>query len=343
MSSGSDQKDALQISPPVEDVIAAFVREQAGRRLPGERELSVRFAISRPRLRAILRDMQASGLVEARQGSGTYAIDPSRPRLHTIALLVDEQLKLGNDPYFSHLFENLQRACQAARLHCNIRRIGGEPTPAQALFDGAVTIGLAGRRIVTDHASGSVPIVALTPGIGVRPKGRVSVVQFDDRGAGRVAVSLLIDDGCRRVVFVGRLDLDASRERYEGIREACEAAHVELRAIECSLNYLAGLEMGRRLAGEEPPEAGLIAMNDWLAAGLRGGLDSRGARLKYPIISFDGLPVAAEPSLGIRSLRIPVELIANDAVAELVRLHASRASSGRTLLYELELMETAVL
>jgi DNA-binding LacI/PurR family transcriptional regulator len=161
-------------------------------------------------------------------------------------------------------------------------------------------------------------------------------VQLDDRSAGEAAARQLADRGCRRIVFVGRLDIDSSRDRFAGIQAVCEAAKLELRAVESHLNYQAGLEAGRRLADEEPADTGLIAMNDWLALGLRGGLDARGAHPVYPLVSFDGLDVAANPHLNIVSLRVPVELIASDTVAELRRLHGSPTSSGRTLTYELE-------
>ena len=63
-------------------------------------------------------------------------------------------------------------------------------------------------------------------------------------------------------------------------------------------------------------------------------LDRHGARAAtVPLVSFDGLPLAADPGLHIRSLTLPVEAIAADAVAELLRLHASPVSVGRAVRY----------
>ena len=45
-----------------------------------------------------------------------------------------------------------------------------------------------------------------------------------------------------------------------------------------------------------------------------------------PIVSFDGLPITADPSVGIRSLAAPIDAIATDAVAELRRLAARRCA-----------------
>lgn len=46
-----------------------------GDRLPGERELSKRFDVSRPILREALKELEARGLVESRHGGGTFVAD----------------------------------------------------------------------------------------------------------------------------------------------------------------------------------------------------------------------------------------------------------------------------
>ncbi len=46
-----------------------------GDRLPAERDLALQIKVSRPSLRSGLRTLQAMGVIEARQGSGTYIAD----------------------------------------------------------------------------------------------------------------------------------------------------------------------------------------------------------------------------------------------------------------------------
>lgn len=48
---------------------------RVGDRLPGERELSQRFDVSRPILRDALKKLEARGLLQARHGGGTYVAD----------------------------------------------------------------------------------------------------------------------------------------------------------------------------------------------------------------------------------------------------------------------------
>jgi len=47
----------------------------AGDRLPGERDLSARFDVSRPILRDALKALEARGLIESRHGGGTFVAD----------------------------------------------------------------------------------------------------------------------------------------------------------------------------------------------------------------------------------------------------------------------------
>jgi len=109
---------------------------------------------------------------------------------------------------------------------------------------------------------------------------------------------------------------------------------VPIRILYISLNYAAGIATGRTLDIKRLDRAGLIATNDWLAAGIRSGLAQQGGPV-LPIVSFDGLPLAAEPSLAIQSLKVPIDDIADDAIAELGRLHRSQAPSARLLTYRL--------
>jgi len=72
--------------PKIEGAVGAKVVEHVrrliedgslhpGDRLPAERDLALQIKVSRPSLRSGLRTLQAMGVIEARQGSGTYIAD----------------------------------------------------------------------------------------------------------------------------------------------------------------------------------------------------------------------------------------------------------------------------
>jgi DNA-binding LacI/PurR family transcriptional regulator len=299
-----------------------LVEEQAGQKLPGERELASQFGVPRSGIRALLDELEAEGLVRRQQGSGTYAVDKEAKHLKTVALLIDAELKLGDDPFFTLLVEYLQAHLQANGINCMIERTNQHWRPRNG-YDGAITLGQAGQAVLAHMQKDTPPVVCLLLDAKLPIDAPASIFQLADREAGNTAVQRLLAAGCREVVFVGKRDIPASRERLAGVEERLNEANVPLHFVNCSLNYTAGLRLGQELELPESDEPiGMIAANDWLAIGLRAGLSNRVAtRLpKMLLISFDGLPITADELLRIESLVAPLQTIAVDAVAELHRL-----------------------
>jgi len=217
------------------------------------------------------------------------------------------------------------------------RRTDGQ-SHRPSLEDGVLTLGLAGHALITGQRTDYPPMVGLLLDGQTRPNHRASIFQLEDREAGRTAAGILLGRGCRELIFLGRRDIPASRERLEGVEEAAGENGVFFRYIACHLNYGEGLRLGREVdLGSERTPLGIVANNDWLALGFRTGLRDRAvpAQRDVHIASFDGLPVTADPTLDITSLAVPIHEIAADAVAELQRLQRSPGATGRVIRYAL--------
>lgn len=298
-----------------------LVEQQAGQRLPGERELAGQLGIPRSGVRVLLEALEAEGLVRRQQGSGTYAVDRQAKRLKTVALLIDEELKLGDDPFFSLLVDYLQGHLQAEGIGCMIERISPRWQPRGG-YEGAITLGQVGKVVLEKTQQGAQPLVCLLLDAHPRAGTPVSIFQLADREAGYAAAQRLFERGCNELFFAGKREIAAARERLAGAEEAANARGLTLRFLNCSLNYTAGLRLGQELAPGLNTTPGLIAANDWLAIGLRAGLSSRSSEglPDIQIASFDGLPITADTLLRIDSLVAPIQTIAADAVNELYRL-----------------------
>jgi DNA-binding LacI/PurR family transcriptional regulator len=317
--------------------IERLVHRLRGRKLPAERELSQQLGISRARVRAVLGDLEARGMVARRQGSGTYALEEGSTIVASVVLLVDRRLKLGDDPFFSAVVERVQQVCQGEGIRCTLERIDPDDKPV-ILEDGILAVGMAARRLLERLGRQDVPAVGLfvraTPAAGAR----VTLLDLDDEAGGRAAVEHLVGAGCGALTFVGRRDVPASARRLAGATVLADEVRRPMRVMESGMNYAAGLSDAAQIdVPAEGPPVGVVAANDWLALGLHTGFVARGlgVRARVEIVSFDGLPITADPSLRIRSLAAPVDTMAADAVSEVRRLAAAPATCGREIVYSL--------
>ena len=74
-------RDRFQV-PRISDVVAASLERRIlegslkpGDRLPPERELAVELGVSRPSLREAIQKLVSKGMVQSRQGGGTFVTD----------------------------------------------------------------------------------------------------------------------------------------------------------------------------------------------------------------------------------------------------------------------------
>jgi DNA-binding LacI/PurR family transcriptional regulator len=318
------------------EAIHRLARTIPGLKLPGERELSERYGVGRQHIRRVLTRLADEGLVERRQGSGTYAASERTQTIRRVGLWVDRRLRLGDDPFFTLMIERLLQACHDDHVHCTVERVD-VTNPPRAHEDGILTLGLAAAELLPRLGQGHPPAVALFVDMALNTDRNTSLLQLDDVGAGRSASEWLIASGCDRLVFVGRNHLPVSQARLTGARSAANEAGIPLEVVEARMNYQGGITVGSALELAQTNRLGVFCANDWLALGVHAGLSARspGERAKVLLASVDGLPFVADARVGIRSLRAPLETIAVDALTELRRLSGFPPVAGRVIRYPL--------
>lgn len=147
-------------------------------------------------------------------------------------------------------------------------------------------------------------------------------VSVDDVAGGRIAAQHLIEQGYRRIAFVGGpLSIRQIADRLEGARAAveengeCELEVVELPAPTILSGRAAGAQLAERAADARPDA--VFAANDLIATGVLQAL-VLGNSIRVPeemgLIGYDDIDFAPAAVVPISSVRQPSELIGRTAV-----------------------------
>jgi LacI family transcriptional regulator len=173
-------------------------------------------------------------------------------------------------------------------------------------------------------------------------------VSVDDVYGGELAATHLVEQGHRRIAFVGGpFTLKQVQDRHDGARRVLEAAGVELVRIETpALTFPSGLAAGARIALLPPdrrPTAAFCA-NDLLALGLLQEMTRRQLRVPYDlaIVGYDDIDFAGAAAVPLSSVRQPRHELGR-AAAELLIEETSGDGrhSHRQLSFEPELVVRA--
>ncbi|WP_194410495.1 LacI family DNA-binding transcriptional regulator [Microbacterium cremeum] len=191
-----------------------------------------------------------------------------------------------------------------------------------------------------------IPVVLVD---AVDESGELASVSFDDVAGGRLAAEHLLEQGRRRLAFVGaRRDVRQVSERLEGARRAVAAhpgASLELIWTERTTSAL-GASFGEQLALREPAERpdGLVVSNDHLAIGLVHGLVSRGVGVPddIAIVGYDDIEFAAIAAVPLTSVRQPAREMGRTAAEMLLaRIGGTAGPEFTNVVYRPELIVRA--
>ncbi len=191
-----------------------------------------------------------------------------------------------------------------------------------------------------------IPLVLVD---GELPGGGVPSVAVDDVEGGQLAVRHLLDQGRRRIAFVGGpLAIRQVADRLAGARQAlAEVPDATLEVIELdALTVLRGREAGEAIAARSPedrPDA-VFCANDLLAVGVLQGTSILGG-IRVPddlaLIGYDDIDFAQATVVPLSSIRQPAREIGASAVDLLFEALADPTLPPRHVRFRPELVVRA--
>jgi LacI family transcriptional regulator len=176
-----------------------------------------------------------------------------------------------------------------------------------------------------------------------------SSVSVDDVAGGFLAVSHLIDQGCKHIAFIGGpLSIKQVADRLHGANQACAARRdVQLEVLlHDGLGVHQGREAGNSIVKRAPSTRpdGAFCANDLLAVGVLQSLTML-AGLRVPddlrLVGYDDIDFASATVVPLTSIRQPSLLIGKTAVELLVEQIGTDAAQGvppREVVFQPELI-----
>lgn len=240
-------------------------------------------------------------------------------RSQTIGVMVHDV----SDPYFSEIIRGLEDVAgsrdhalfvassdrDAAKEISLIRAFMSHRVDAIVLVASGLTapdyVEALGALLERYEALGGV-VVAMSDNSYPAPR-----VAIDNRAAMRSVVDHLVGLGHREVGYVsGPPELAVSEVRYDGYRQAMEAAgiHLDPKMAECGwFSMEGGAEATGRLIEAGAPTA-IVAANDMMAIGAMRRLLDRGRDVpaEVSVAGVDDIEFAAYASVPLTTVRIPL-------------------------------------
>lgn len=330
---------------------------QPGQRLPSETELVKTFGVSRPTVNRALRELQLTGLIERRAGSGSYVRADTCVRGYTFGLLIPE---LGRTEIFEPICRGMaeaqygghhvllwgsslsnetnieEQASQACR-QLVAKKVSGVFFAPLELTPQKDTIN---RTIAQALDKAGIPVVLLDRDLVPYPeRSRYDLVGIDNRRAGYVITSHLLRCGCRRIIFLGRAGSAPTVDaRIAGYHEAIAGMGMNLEAHVCRIDPQDQLKIKEILSHFRPD--GFVCANDFTAANLLKTLSHLGVSVPDEIrmVGIDDVKYASLLSVPLTTIHQPCADIGAAAIATMLERLRNPKSPARDVLLNFRLV-----
>lgn len=172
------------------------------------------------------------------------------------------------------------------------------------------------------------------------PDQRYVTVGSDNREAGLVATTHLLEQGCRRIVFLGDPAVPEVSARRDGFLQALRDARIErIPRLEVAVRFGsdAAYEAVSSLLNAHADFDGIFACSDVIAMSAMRALHERGRKIPadVAIVGFDDVPLAAYTNPPLTTVRQDWATGTRTLVEQVLRPQSGRSSEATVLPTEL--------
>ncbi len=310
---------------------------QPGQKIPTEHELARAFNASRPTIGKALRELQEQGLINRKQGSGSFVSVP-RNEGCKIGALMGFSHDDANSGIFGRLLSEVSHICTLNDCsfvmtnypvgddeEIHIRH--AKKTCIELIKQGVdailfMPIDLSpqnenvNHEIAEDIKKAGITLVLLDRDIYKTPKrSKYDRVGANNELAAQMLTQHLINHGASKIDMIGCLEMPPSvKERMDGYQKAMIENGMEPKKEQYHKVDSHNLATVNECLEVTQADA-LICINDEVAALVMRSLLQRGVRIPQDmkIVGFDDLPISSLLPAPLTTVRQPVKDIAHEA------------------------------
>jgi DNA-binding LacI/PurR family transcriptional regulator len=341
------------------EIIAGKYRQTG--RLPSEAQFIKRFGVSRPTVGRALKDLQEQGLIERRQGSGTY-VRPEKDRARDTFSATPQLGMIVPNLRHTEIFESIcGELASLARVNDFGLWWGASTSPiseakmtveeAEALCSRFIEQGVAGvffvpfehqadrevanRRITERLRQAGIPVVLVDRDICAFPyRSAYDLIGIDNFAGGYLLAEHLIKLGARRLGYVMRpLTASTVDARIAGARIAMLAYGLDAPQPFVNSGDPTDLKFVRSFIQAHKLDA-ILCTSDHIAAQLLQSLTRLGIRVPQDLrlVGFDDVRFASLLTIPLTTMEQPCRDIAMTAFNALRERLKTPALPPRTLM-----------
>jgi LacI family transcriptional regulator, galactose operon repressor len=326
-----------------------------GQRLASDRVLAAQMNVNRRTLQKALADLEAQGLIERHQGSGTFVRQGTAanraPGTARLAIIVDRHYE--SDPKWQYQAEMIRGAlaqgrrlkseCSVLSLNCDDQQQRVWDAREMRDFTGFILISMNDRTLVKhllDLRRG--PVILIDRVLQDLPVTMIVDGAFEGM---RAVTTHLISLGHRRIAYFYEGDLAlANADKFDGYRSALKKKGLALdeKLLACSPELQPEEKYTRRalekLLGLDDPPTAIVASRDHRALTLIKILEARGLKIGQDIsvAGFNDSAIRMGHCDWLTSCRIYPRKFGSTAVR--AALEPANRSEGRTIIVPDRLM-----
>ena len=268
-----------------------------GQYLPAERILSAEYQVERLTLRKGLKLLRGEGYVQTLPGAGSRVTAPTADlpdSSYMIAFVISGDMDRQAQLYHIEICNYLEEYCKADGANVLFAKVctNDDIPPYLRHPDtvrGVIWVANVDPRFLEYSRNHQIPSICLAHDYPYFPR-----INYADFVSGFQATKHLLQQGCRKIIFLNGIDDSVNRNRLEGYREALAGSGVSMDSAliaDGNWSFSSGSKGIRALLETGVEFDGLVASNDMMALGAMQELTRWGVQIpeQVKVIGIDNI------------------------------------------------------